>query len=329
MTSVMKPNRRRWGSALVALAIVGVAAAPARGQGVWSGCPFEIEGIWKPQATVEVTPALLSFSADGWVSVLESAVDTRAHDFDVAAQARYRLAMSPTSMRIAFEATRGNDLLPAGTSTWEVAEYSDTTFTTLNRESGERSYWARVQTHRYFLTLAARRGVGGLSGATFVMWTSFDGQTSVLAALGVHGGRGDAADTAATFGRIPLPIAQDFASEGNENNTRAILRIEVSEAEYHRTHAVFASWDERAKNRRLPAAGPYQLLSGFLGEAIERLNRCGTKIELPAANAAAAADANDLSQQALAFMQRLRAANRNRHVTDGEFPAAWQPPPAL
>jgi hypothetical protein len=325
----MKPNHRRGARALIALAVVCASAGPARAQG--AACPLEIVGIWKPQTISEANPLLLSFSSDGWVSLLESASESRAQDFDVAEQARYQLDASPDALRIAFQAGRGNEVLPAGTSWWEVAEYGDSSFTTLNRESGERAYWARVQTHRYFLTLAARPGVGGLGGGpAFLMWTTLDGRSPRLEALGVHAGRGDGAAAFATFGRIPAALAAEFARE-RDSDGRAMLRIELSEAEYRRTYAVFASWDERARTRSLPAADPFRLVSEFIGEALDRLNLCGPAIQLPEAGAAAPAGADDrsLPQHALVIIQWLRAMNGRRHVTDGEFPAAWQPQPAI
>jgi hypothetical protein len=84
--------------------------------------------------------------------------------------------------------------------------------------------WARVQTHRYFLALAARRAEGGLSSAIFAMWTSFDGQRLALEARGVHGGRGNDRESAAIFGRIPVALAHEFASEGDDDDTRMMLR---------------------------------------------------------------------------------------------------------
>jgi hypothetical protein len=333
----MKPNHRRGARALIALAVVCASAGPARpstslGAGAQeAACPLEIVGIWKPQTTAEANPMLLSFSTDGWVSFLESAAETRAQDFDVAEQARYQLDASPDALRIAFQAGRGNEVLPAGTSWWEVAEYGDSSFTTLNRESGERSYWARVQTHRYFLTLAARPGVTGLGGGpAFLMWTTLDGRSTSLEALGVHVGRNDGAAGPATFGRIPAALAAEFAGERDEDG-RAMLRIELSEAEYRRTHAVFASWDERARTRSLPVADPYRLVGEFIGEALDRLNLCGATIQLPEAGAAPPAGADDrsLPRHALLIIQWLRAMNERRHVSDGEFPAGWQPQPAI
>lgn len=322
----MKPNRRGWARAVLALVFCCAPAGSAPGQDALKGCPLEIEGIWKPQVTVETQPVLLSFSTDGWVSLLEGAAETRAQDFDVAAQVRYRFDASPTSLRIAFQTGRGNDVFLAGTSWWEVAEYSDTAFTILNRESGERSYWARVQTHRYFLTLAARRGSGSLRGAAFVMWTRFDGQKIDLEALGTVAGRGAAP---AVFGRIPAALAAEFASERDDDG-RVLLRIELSEAEYRRTRAAFAIWDERARKRTLAGVDPYALAAEFVNEAIERLNRCGTKIELPDARVLAPeVDARDLPQRLLAFVRWLRTTNESRHLTDGRFPAAWKPQPAF
>jgi hypothetical protein len=314
MPMQMTPPRRRWVRATLALFVACVPTGPVlRAQSAVARCPFEIAGIWQPTMTSEANPTFLSFSTDGWVSVLESTADRSPLDFDVSAQAKYRLVRESTATRIVFAARRGNDLLPSGTSAWDVADYGDASFVAVN-ESGERSYWMRVQTHRYYLTLAARRG-DARPGPALVMWTSMAGRRITREALGVHAGR----DDAAAFGPIPSALADEFASERSSDD-RVMLRVELSETEFWRTHAVLTDWQMRTQRRSLPPAEPFRLLTAFVGEALGSLNRCGARIQVP--------DLPDVPS-VLTFMQRLRNSNDTWHVGDDRLPVVERSPPEM
>ena len=78
-----------------------------------------------------------------------------------------------------------------------------------------------MQTHRYFLTFAARD-----AAATFVMWTTLDGQKATYEALGAT-----KQGTAARFGRVPDELMHAFARESKRAD-ETMMRIELSEAEY-------------------------------------------------------------------------------------------------
>jgi len=120
-------RRRALGHALVIFLAAGLAAwvsgaSPDAQAGAGSGCAFEIAGTWRPEGTAEADPIFLSFSPDGWVSLLESGGQPKVRDFAITAQAKYTLAVTPSSsLRIQFNVQRGNDLLPAGASAWEIA----------------------------------------------------------------------------------------------------------------------------------------------------------------------------------------------------------------
>jgi hypothetical protein len=289
-------------------------------------CPIDLAGIWKPEAPTDANPIFLSFSADGWVSLLASTEGARAQDFEVMTQVRYRVvrdAGSP-STRIEFTARRGDDVFPPGTSTWDVAWYDDSSFTTVNRESGEQSRWVRVETHRYFLTFAGRSAVGG--GSTLAMWTKVDGRRLELEALGLTTtDRGIAA-----FGRVPAKLANSFTTEPRDRSS-AMMRLELTEAEYQRTQRVLEIWKQRLADARRSGADPYALLMEFLGDTARSLNQCGTKINLGNAGALvsdAAVAGGQRLQQPIEFIRLIRALNDMQHVTDDRFPFQWEPPPA-
>jgi hypothetical protein len=326
----MTPHQWRWSGAALALLVACVPAGPVlRGQSAVVRCPFEIVGIWKPTMTAEANPLFLSFSTDGWVSVLESTAEGSPLDFDVAAQAKYRLIADAASTRIVFAARRGNDLFPTGTTSWDVADYGDASFVTVNPESGERTDWARVQTHRYYMTFAAR-SVDARGGSTFVMWNSFDGRNTTREALGVHAGGSGGAAASTAFGPIPSALSGEFTTEGH-GDARVMLRLELSETDYRRTHAVFADWNLRAERGHLPAVDPYRLVTAFVGDTLGSLNRCGARIEVPDGLPVPSADTDDrsLPQHLLTFIQRLRRSNEGRHVGGDRLPFPWERPPAM
>jgi hypothetical protein len=298
--------------------VVCATADAERAQVSTPPCPLEIVGIWKRTLTPESTPSFLGFSADGWVNVLDGDADGRAQDFTVAAQVKYRLVADASSTRLEFSAGRGNDVFPPGVSSWDIAQHGDTSFTTMDRESGELTYWVRVQTHRYFLTLASRLGAAA-EGPVLAMWTSLDGRHTRREAFGVHAASGGAT---VLFGPLPEALARTFATERDE--THVMLRVELTEAEFRRSHAVLDVWAERVKAGRLPSEPPDRLVVDLIRQTIESVNHCGTRIDVPELPATAGGDTGRHLPERL--IRLLRAANARRHVHDYDFPVGWQPP---
>ena len=74
---------------LMVLALVATGETfvdAGRQQGARAGCELAIDGTWKPEITVEANPWLLSFSADGWVNVLNAPAEAGVHELDIASQ---------------------------------------------------------------------------------------------------------------------------------------------------------------------------------------------------------------------------------------------------
>jgi hypothetical protein len=211
-------------------------------------CPLEIVGTWRLLDTADTRSTLLSFTADGWANVLNGPGERSAAD--IAAQVRYRLVPAREPRRIDFEARRGNDVFGAGTTSWEITGYSEDSFTAREPQAaaGSQTVWQRVQTHRYFLTFAARNTSDSGEAAAFVMWTTLDGHRTELDALGsVQRG------AVTRFGKIPFDLARGFATQGDVSRD-VMMRIEISEAEYRRTRAVHRAWSAEAG--RDPRADP-------------------------------------------------------------------------
>lgn len=281
-----------------AATLLAAACAPA------FACPVEIIGTWRLVSTSESQPMLVTFGADGWANIVTVTGAGRPEDFDTIAQVRYQLAPRREPKRIEFEARRGNDLFPTGSSSWQITSHTDEYFSSRRSDSdaGDQSAWSRVQTHRYFLTFAARDNV-----ATFVMWTTLDGRKATHEALGTT--RKDSA----RFGRVPDELMQAFARESKRADD-TMLRIELSEAEYLRSHQVFEAWDSLLSRDVLATNDPDSQALGLLDAAVQSVNRCGVKIR------------TQPSTSPGELVRAIRRINDRRHVPDKVFPVRWKPP---
>jgi len=294
-----------------------------------AGCPLSVVGTWKPDATPEANPILLGFSPEGWVSLLGVLPDTDPPSLEVIAQVTYKVLPPPTALRLEFRTNRGNDLIPQGVTSWEIATYDDGSFTARQPESGEQIRWVRLLTHRYFITFASVNGPGEYGGSAFAMWTTLDGRRITTEALGLEVTRDHQGNGAGMFGRVSEALAGRFATE-MQPESDVMLRLELNEAEYQRSHRMFEAWE--ARTRGLATTGPdaYPRAAEFLESAAARLNQCGTRLDLEARADAAPANVAgdvDLNERPPRFVKVLRTLNDWRHVADEKFPLLWEPPP--
>jgi hypothetical protein len=275
-------------------------------------CPLEIVGTWKAAAT---EPRLLSFSADGWANVLGSSGEHRPSDLDILAQVQYEFVPRRRPPRVGFQARRGNDVFPSGSSSWEITAHTDESFSARSSsiDDGEQSHWTRVQTHRYFLTFAARGDT-----TLFAMWTTLDGSTPAQEALGTTTQGKDA-----RFGRIPREILNAFVTQSDRTDD-AMLRVELSEAAYRRTHQVFVSWDTLVSRDLLAREDPRRQALLLLDATLQNINRCGLRIRAVGELAPATSTLAPLD-----LIRSIRKVNDRAHVPDKAFPFRWKPPPAI
>jgi len=284
-------------------------------------CPFSIAGMWKVEGRTEADSLFYSFSTEGWVRVVSHSADALPREYEVIAEVKYALDKPSAPKRVEFITERGNDAFPAGKTSLRVIEYDDDNFITENPETHDRSRWVRTQTHRYFLTFAAR---GGPAQSAFAMLTTLDGRDTKIEALGLRtenraeGLRG----SAPVFGPIPDLLYHEFENESDKESD-VMLRLELTEAEFERSHKVFATWAEYARTAKLPHDDPYLNGMGFLKNAAENLNQCEEKLKLD--TTAGAATAQNSHQQMLEYIRVMRKKNKNSHITDGIFPSDWRP----
>jgi hypothetical protein len=280
-------------------------------------CTPEVIGTWKLENSTLMDTTLLQLGRDGWANMMSGPSDQPAASYEILAQVAYTFAPTRNPKRVEFTTRRGNELFTAGKSHWEIAGFNDQTLTThaSAAAAGEQMLWSRVVTQRYFLTLAGRSGTPQKPAAAFVMWTTLSGKTE-LEALGMRG-----EGSSARLGRIPLELAQEFAKHsGRPEDT--MMRIELSEAEYLRTHRVLESWDAVLKDDRLARNDPVAQLIELFDATLQSVNRCVTRLQpRPKPGAEAAPSAVPLQ-----WLRDLRRVNDKRHISDKMFPFGWKPP---
>jgi len=286
-----------------------------------AACPLELVGTWKSSDGGAMTPSVISFTPDGWANVLNGPGELSP--LDIVAQVRYQAQPPRDPRRIDFETRRGNDVFSAGTTRWDVTAYADDSFTTRRSDdtSGTQVLWTRVPTHRYFLTFAARRDTATGETAAFVMWTTLDGQKPEYEALGAAAA---SAGAAARFGRIPPPLAKAFATQGDPARD-VMMRLELNEAEYLRTHAVYRAGVDALGGLQQSPETPTEQAAKLIEQTVESLNRCGVRIQPAQALAVANGVGTDL-RRPLELVRLIRKTNDRRHLPDKAFPFSWKPP---
>ena len=325
--------------AAVCLAGSGLTAGQAGKQPTASAdapkpCPFSITGLWKSDETAQ-TNLLFDFSPKGWVVLLAHTSGALPQDFEVIESVNYKLSTPTSPKRIAFTATRGNDIFPAGTSTLDIIEYSEDSFTTVNPRMAVQTRWVREQTHRYFLTLAGRSGAAVPDRPLFATWTTLDGRETNVDALGVQVTKDSEGKLLAVFGTIPAEIYEHVTQENEEDQKSApdtrvnsrrniVLRIELTPAEFERTHAVFEKWHRSATTGALPHSDPYENGLDFLRQTIHKLNQCGNKLKIPETGLRESA-LRDPGQQAVDYILMIREKNDSWHIPNALFPWDWRP----
>jgi len=304
-----------------------VAIAPVFGQSdakpkEKKTCPFNIVGMWKSEATTETNPVFYLFRPNGWVRLMEQSADALPEEFEVVAEVRYKLNKPNAPKLIEFITPRGNDAFQQGVTMLDITEHSENSFTTVDPSSAKKMRWERMQTHRYFLTFAARSGSLPYSGSAFVMFTTMDGRNTGIEAIGIHTTKGEAGKTAPDFGLIPAALYEEFRWESDKDED-VMMRLELSQTEYERTRRIFEVWAKQVKEKKLPYADPYLNAMELISKMAESLNECSEKIKLPPKPGEVAG--NQSLQPPLAYIKAMRKQNDERHLMNAGFPTGWRP----
>src|SRR5262245_17243795 len=316
---------------IICLATVGVERGRPDAE---EGCAFSITGMWKSDVAPGADPIFIHFLPNGWVRLVGYSNETLPQDFEIMAEVKYRLDKPAAPKSIEFTTERGNDVFPPGVTSMEITEYSDNSFTTVSPESGQPTQWVRAETRRYFLTLAARSGSAQTSGSAFAAWAALDGREVEIEALGVQTVKDAAGRMAPVFGPIPAEVYNGIADESksdksdknDKNDQNAILRLELTEAEFARSHQVHRMWASNVKKRTLLYADPYQNALELLRSAVESLGQCNEMIKLQRLTPAEREriiSQQKLPQYLVDFIGEMRRRNEGLHVANAAFPWNW------
>lgn len=297
-------------------------------------CQFNISGLWRSDIGTEVSRIFFSFSPEGHVTMLEHAKDSLPQDFEVITSVRYKLDKPAAPQQIEFTAVRGDDVFQKGVTSWKIVQYGDDSFTTLDPASGQLTRWVREQTHRYFLTFAARSGPLSHGGPAFAMWTVMDGRENKTEALGIQMTKDGAGKVVPTFGPISAEIYDPIIEESEKDKKSSkkeesvIARFELTEAEFEKTHETYLIWEKYVTTQKLPHGDPYLNGMEFLSTAAVGLKQCGGKVKMNRPtrreNDEIVAKLNP-PQQPLEYIRITRKKNEELHVTNSMYPWVWRP----
>jgi hypothetical protein len=291
-------------------------------------CPFSITGTWRvEEGAGKAKPFLYEFNPEGLIIVTERADDSPTDDvipreYEVIGGGKYALDRpeAPKSVEFRSISMDKRGAIPRGETSLLVVEYSEDSFVTSDPKTQALTRWLRAQTHRRFLTFAAR---GGPSPSAFAMWTTLDGRDRKIDALGLR--TEDRGGAAPVFGLIPEELYHEFEFESKKDYD-VMLRLELTDAEYERSYKVFRAWTEFARIGKLPLADPYLNGMEFLKSAAGNLNQCDEKLKLPATGVMAAQDSRQQAlEHILEYVKEMKKKNKGLHVTDGMFPLGWRP----
>ncbi len=334
---------------LICLTASGVAYGQTYGQTeAPKACPFNIVGTWKSESAANTI--YFRFAPDGTVTLLSRSTGIPNEDFETMAAVKYKLDKPVAPKLLDIIAVRGNEVFGRGTTSLAILEYSDDSFTTANPNThAGLTRWVRAKTNRYFLTFAARRmpitgysddssvnihpkdgrpNKASFGGPAFAMWTTLDGRKTKVETLGIYMNTDKVGIMAPVVGNIPEEIHKQFVKE-SEKDSDVMIRLELSEAEYERTHKVFKTWDKRVRDKTLLYDDPYLNAMEFLRRAAESLNQCGEKVKLHKLNWSQwdeVVTKHNLPLHPLEYIRIMRKKNDELHVTDERFPTDWRPP---
>ena len=253
--------------------------------------------------------------------------DASPQDFEMVDAVKYRFDSKSSPRRLQFTVGRGNDVFPPGTTTLLIAETDDESFTTKDPQSGISKRWVRVQTHRYFFTFASRLPDSEQGGIALAMWIRLDGRKTEFESLGVFPAKDDAGKTVTTFGAAPNEVSSSFESD-KRKDVEPMLRIELSEAEFLRSHAVFDTWQKRIQKQRLPFEDPYQNVMELFMNAADSLSSCRKEMKVRSIDKPSLDDLisrNPLSNRPVEYIRALRKKNDEVHLPDAAYPWIWRP----
>ena len=288
-------------------------------------CPFSITGTWRVEGRTRTAKTYFyEFLPNREIMIREHTADVLPQEYEEIGHAKYALDRPEAPKRIEFIGIAMNNrtAIRRGKTSLLVVEYGDDSFVTSDPKTQAQTRWFRAQTHRRFLTFAARSGQRYGAGSAIAMWTTLDGRETKIESLGLRLTKENGGDSVPAFGLIPFELYHEFEDESYKESD-AMMRFELNEAEFWRTYKVFETWNEYARTATLPHENPYLNGMEFLKRAAESLNQCDEKVKLPII--ANPMDGQNPHQHLLEYINVMRKNNKDLHITNGMFPSDWFP----
>jgi len=285
------------------------------------GCDFNIIGTWKVTATGATDVVLYRFAPDGIVTVLSVSGSGQVSEPQEIARASYEVDDPKAPKSITFTTTSKNRVFLYGKSSMKIIEHAGESLTCELPGHG-RTRWTKVDSNRYFIILAARRGeFYDDSGSAFPILIKVVGGESQVDAVGTYSINGKKA-----FGTVPPDAYKDFMREPR-NEAGVMLRLEINSGQYERSLKILRTWERRVREDALLYPLRTSLNNVLLVKAAtETLNQCSEEIKLYKLSYLEQEDwiAEQYSPPFIpfAYFKELRRMNEPLHVRDDKFQQA-------
>jgi hypothetical protein len=281
------------------------------------GCQFNIVGIWKVAGINEASPRLYHFMQDGTIKMLSGEGAQQRPGLPEIIIGTYTLDDLKAPKVIQFRITKAIEGFVIGATSMAIKAYDETSFTCAKPDSGS-IHWLKVDSHRYFIILAGRKGTFyDLSGPAFPMLIQIDSDKTQVDAVGIYSVRGTA-----NFGTIPADTYREFMKDSG-NPSDVMLRLEISAAQYDRGLQILRTWERRIREGTLlyPDISMDNIL--LAKQVTESLNQCTEKIKLYNLDWGVEDKISDNTKPThipFLYFQELRRLNQSLHVRDEQIP---------
>jgi hypothetical protein len=297
---------------LVFFCLIGTPAAFSQ-----KSCQFNIIGTWKVAGADAVNSDLYRFAQDGTITLLSRSGTQQKSEMSETAIGTYKLDDPKAPKVIQFQVLKASSDLTKGATSMAINAYDEASFTSAKPGSGS-IHWIKVDTNRYFIILAGRKGTFyDRSGPAFPMLIKMDNDKTQVDAVGIYSIRGTA-----NFGTIPADTRQEFMKESG-NTSDVMLRLEISAAQYERGLQILRTWERRVREGTLlyPDISMDNIL--LAKQVTESLNQCTEKIKLYNLDWGVEDKISDNTKPThipFLYFQELRRLNQSLHVRDEQFP---------
>lgn len=311
-------------TAIISLLGILIVTSTATALAQEKSCSFDVVGIWKAQVSPTQT-ILYRFDSQGGVTVFSSSGTTEAKQISTATYTVNNELGKPDS--ISFTATGRNRIFGAIRKTMKIQSYDDSSITCAIPGIGT-TRWTRVDSDRYFIVLAARRGeFFDTSGSAFPMVIKLTGGVPTIDAFGMY-----LAKDGRAFGTVPASIYKNYLREA-QNDSETTLRLEINSRQYERALKIIKEWERRDREDALlyttrtnldNSEDPNYLNNILIVKAVtETLNQCSADFNLYKLNYVVADDwiTNKFGSGFVPFyyFQELRRLNEARNIPEQKF----------